>query len=108
MFPQDLSQFFLAHQEALWLTALLADLSFTILLYRLFGKAGLQVAIVLAILLANLQGPKLTVIFGFQTSLGVIFTPVFSSRPTFSAKISDNGPQKKRCAWGLWSALLLS
>jgi len=29
--------------------------------------------IVLAILLANLQGPKLTIIFGLQTSLGVIF-----------------------------------
>ena len=27
----------------------------------------------LAIVLANLQGPKLTVIFGLQTSLGVIF-----------------------------------
>jgi len=42
-------------------------------LYRLFGKAGLQVAIATAIILANLQGPKLTVIFGLETSLGVIF-----------------------------------
>ena len=42
-------------------------------MYRLFGKAGLQVAIAVAIILANLQGPKLTVIFGIQTSLGVIF-----------------------------------
>jgi uncharacterized integral membrane protein (TIGR00697 family) len=52
---------------------LLADLSCTILLYRLFGKTGLQVAIAFSILLANLQGPKLTIIFGLQTSLGVIF-----------------------------------
>ena len=43
------------------------------MLYRLFGKAGLQVAIATAIILANLQGPKLTVIFGMETSLGVIF-----------------------------------
>ncbi|MCH8117039.1 MAG: hypothetical protein IIA78_02855 [Proteobacteria bacterium] len=43
------------------------------ILYRLFGKAGLQVAIATAIILANLQGPKLTVIFGLQTSVGVIF-----------------------------------
>ena len=42
-------------------------------MYRFFGKAGLQVAIAVAIILANLQGPKLTVIFGLQTSLGVIF-----------------------------------
>ncbi len=39
----------------------------------MFGKSGLQVAIAVAILLANLQGPKLTIIFGIQTSLGVIF-----------------------------------
>jgi uncharacterized integral membrane protein (TIGR00697 family) len=73
MFPQAIVDFFAVNQELLWLTTLCVDLTFTVLLYRLFGKAGLQVAIALAILLANLQGPKLTVIFGFQTSLGVIF-----------------------------------
>lgn len=73
MFPQGLVQFFGANQELLWLTTLFADLACTVLLYRFFGKAGLQVAIATAIILANLQGPKLTVIFGVQTSLGVIF-----------------------------------
>jgi uncharacterized integral membrane protein (TIGR00697 family) len=73
MFPQAVVDFFAVNQELLWLTTLCVDLTFTVILYRLFGKAGLQVAIALAILLANLQGPKLTVIFGFQTSLGVIF-----------------------------------
>lgn len=68
-----LGNLFVDNQELLWLTTLCADLGFTVLLYRLFGKAGLQVAIATAILLANLQGPKLTVIFGFQTSMGVIF-----------------------------------
>ena len=57
----------------LWLTTLILDLGGTLVLYRLFGKAGLQVAIATAIILANLQGPKLTVIFGMETSLGVIF-----------------------------------
>jgi len=73
VFPAILEEFFLANQEVLWLTTLVADLGFTVILYRFFGKAGLQVAIATAILLANLQGPKLTVIFGFQTSMGVIF-----------------------------------
>ena len=73
MFPEAIEAFFRGNQELLWLATLLADLGFTVLLYRLFGKAGLQVAIATAILLANLQGPKLTVIFGFQTSMGVIF-----------------------------------
>ena len=73
MFPQFIADFYASHQELLWLTTLLVDLTCTLILYRLFGKAGLQIAIALAILLANLQGPKLTVIFGLQTSLGVIF-----------------------------------
>ncbi len=73
MFPQSLVDFYAVNQELLWLTTLVLDLGCTVILYRLFGKAGLQVAIAVAILLANLQGPKLTVIFGVQTSLGVIF-----------------------------------
>ena len=73
MFPQAVADFFAVNQELLWFTTLFIDLGCTVVLYRLFGKAGLQVAIALAIVLANLQGPKLTVIFGLQTSLGVIF-----------------------------------
>ena len=73
MFPPSIVEYFSGNQELLWLCTLFLDLGCTVLLYRLFGKAGLQVAIATAILLANLQGPKLTVIFGFQTSLGVIF-----------------------------------
>jgi uncharacterized integral membrane protein (TIGR00697 family) len=73
MFSQSVVEYFAGNQELLWVCTLLLDLGGTVLLYRLFGKAGLQVAIATAIILANLQGPKLTEIFGFQTSLGVIF-----------------------------------
>ena len=73
MIPDTVTTFFAGNQEALWLTTLVIDLAGTVLLYRFFGKAGLQVAIATAIILANLQGPKLTIIFGMQTSLGVIF-----------------------------------
>lgn len=73
MFPDGVVLFFAANQELLWLSTLVLDLGGTVLLYRLFGKAGLQVAIATAIILANLQGPKLTVIFGLETTLGVIF-----------------------------------
>jgi hypothetical protein len=71
--PEFLVSFFSANQELLWLTTLILDLGGTLVLYRLFGKAGLQVAIATAIILANLQATKLTVIFGMETSLGVIF-----------------------------------
>lgn len=73
MFPQLVVEYFSGNQELLWICTLFLDLGCTVLLYRFFGKAGLQVAIATAIILANLQGPKLTEIFGFQTSLGVIF-----------------------------------
>jgi len=71
--PDVIQAFYQGHQDLLWLTTLVIDLSLTILMYRLFGREGLLGCIVLAILLANLQGPKLTIIFGLQTSLGVIF-----------------------------------
>jgi len=73
MLPDALEAFFRHNQEILWLTTLCIDLGFTVLMFRLFGREGLLACIVLAILLANLQGPKLTTIFGFETSLGVIF-----------------------------------
>jgi uncharacterized integral membrane protein (TIGR00697 family) len=41
-------------------------------MYRLFGKMGLYAIVILNIMLSNLQGPKLTIIFGLETSLGLI------------------------------------
>jgi uncharacterized PurR-regulated membrane protein YhhQ (DUF165 family) len=73
MIPSSLAQYFAMNQEALWFTTLVLDLTGTVVLYRLFGRVGLQVAIATAIILANLQGPKLTSIFGFETTIGVIF-----------------------------------
>ena len=73
MFPESVQVCFESNQNLLWLCTLFLDLGLTVLMYRLFGKEGLLACIALAILLANLQGPKLTIILGFQTSLGVIF-----------------------------------
>lgn len=56
----------------LWLFTLGIDLGSAILLFRLFGKQGLYASVVLSLLLANLQGPKLTEVMGMQTSVGVI------------------------------------
>ena len=50
MFPDSVVQFFANNQELLWLTTLLLDLAATVMLYRLFGKTGLQVAIATAII----------------------------------------------------------
>ena len=95
MIFEYISNFLINNQEILWLITLLADLSFTILLYRLFGKAGLQVAIAFSILLANLQGPKLTIIFGSQTSLGVIFyASIFFATDVLSENYGKKEAQK--------------
>lgn len=64
--------FFAAQQEVLWLLVVMMDLGLTVLLYRLFGKQGLYAAVVLDIMLCNVVGPKITTIFGFDTSMGAI------------------------------------
>ncbi len=46
----------LANQELLWLLTVVYDLGLAILLYRFFGKYGLYTAVVLGIVLGNLQG----------------------------------------------------
>jgi len=56
----------------LWLITVAIDLGSALLMYRLFGKMGLYASVAVSILLANLQGPKLIVIMGMQTSMGVI------------------------------------
>lgn len=95
MFPQSVVQFFAANQEILWFTTLLLDLAATVTLYRLFGKTGLQVAIATAIILANLQGPKLTVIFGIETTLGVIFySSIFFATDVLSENYGRKEAQK--------------
>ena len=67
-----ITELFARNQELLWFATIAADLGFAILLFRLFGRQGLYASIVISLLLANLQGPKLTEIFGLQTSMGVI------------------------------------
>lgn len=77
MLPEFLTQFFAQHQTLLWLFTIAADLGFALILFKLFGRQGLYAVVVLGILLANLQGPKLTLIWlpllgEIQTSMGVI------------------------------------
>jgi len=66
----------LANQELLWLMTVVYDLGLAILLYRFFGKYGLYTAVVLGIVLGNLQGGKVSelTLFGysFTASMGAI------------------------------------
>jgi len=87
MFPESVSAFFSGHQDLLWLATIAIDLGITLILYRLFGKMGLYSVIILNIMLSNLQGPKLTVIFGLSTSLGlIIYSGIYFATDLLSEK----------------------
>jgi len=102
--PDSIIGFFAANQEVLWFTTLVLDLGGTLILYRLFGKAGLQVAIATAIILANLQGPKLTIIFGLETTLGVIFySSIF-----FATDVLSENYGKKEANKAVWMGFSVS
>jgi len=71
-----LIQELLTNQELLWVLTVVYDLGLAILLYRFFGKHGLYTAVVLGIVLGNLQGGKVSELefFGhtFIVSMGAI------------------------------------
>ncbi len=95
MFPESFQIYFSEHQNLLYLGTLVLDLGLTVLMFRFFGKEGLLACIVLSILLANLQGPKLTVIFSMQTSLGVIFySSIFFATDLMSEKFGKKEADK--------------
>ena len=66
----------LANQELLWLLTVLYDLGMALLLFRFFGKYGLYTAVILGIMLANLQGGKVSELeffgYNFTASMGAI------------------------------------
>ena len=69
-------EFFINNPEALWVITVFYDLLLASLLFYFFGKEGLYLAIVLGIVLSNLQGGKVSdvVIFDrtFTVSMGAI------------------------------------
>ena len=62
--------------EFLWIFTVFYDLTITVILFKLFGLRGLYIAVTLGIMLANLQGGKVSDlnIMGqtFTVSMGAI------------------------------------
>jgi uncharacterized integral membrane protein (TIGR00697 family) len=91
----EISTYFQANQELLWFLTILVDLGFAVILYRVFGRYGLYGCIVFSLLLANIQGPKLTMIFGLQTSMGVIlYSSIFFATDLLSEKYGKEEAQR--------------
>ena len=90
-----LEQFFQEHQAWLWCFTVMLDLGFAVLMFRLFGRYGLYGVIVFSLLLANIQGPKLTMILGLQTSMGVIlYSSIFFATDLLSEKYGRREAQR--------------
>jgi len=91
----DIISYFQTNQDLLWLLTIVVDLGFAVLLYRIFGRYGLYGCIVFSLLLANIQGPKLTMIFGLQTSMGVIlYSSIFFATDLLSEKYGKAEAQR--------------
>jgi queuosine precursor transporter len=91
----EIASFFNTNQELLWLLTIVLDLGFAVILYRLFGRYGLYGCIVFSLLLANIQGPKLTMVFGLQTSMGVIlYSSIFFATDLLSEKYGRQEAQR--------------
>ena len=90
-----MSEFFTQNQDLLWVLTVIADLGFAILCYRLFGRTGLYGVVIFSLLLANIMGPKLTVVFGLQTSMGVIlYSSIFFATDLLREKYGRKEAQK--------------
>ena len=68
--------FLAENPEYLWVFTVFYDLTITVILFKLFGLRGLYIAVTLGIMLANLQGGKVSdlIILGqtFTVSMGAI------------------------------------
>ncbi|MFT5134503.1 MAG: putative integral membrane protein (TIGR00697 family) [Gammaproteobacteria bacterium] len=83
------------NQELLWIITIFLDLGFAVAMYRFFGRYGLYGVIVFSILMANIQGPKLTMIFGLQTSMAVIlYSSIFFATDLLSEKYGREEAQR--------------
>ena len=83
------------HQFLLWILTVFIDLGFAVLCYRLFGRTGLYGVVIFSLLLANIMGPKLTVIGGLQTSMGVIlYSSIFFATDLLSEKYGRKEAQR--------------
>jgi len=86
---------FSQNQELLWLLTVVSDLGLAVLCYRLFGRTGLYGVVIFSLMLANIMGPKLTVIFGLQTSMGVIlYSSIFFATDLLSEKYGRSEAQR--------------
>ena len=80
-------EFFLENQELLWFMVVIYDLTLAIFLFKFFGKYGLYCAVVLGIILGNLQGGKVSELEVFGLSLTVSMGAILYSGIYFATDL---------------------
>lgn len=81
--------------ELLWILFILFDLSFALLVFKLFGKYGLYAIIVADIILCNIQVTKLVTLFGFTMTLGnILYGSIFFATDVLSEIYGKNDAKK--------------
>lgn len=109
MVPESIAEFFAAHQNFLWVLTVLVDLGMTLAIFRVYGKQGLYAIIVFNIMLANLQGPKLTVVFGLETSLGmIIYSGIYFATDILSERYGRHEANRAVMLGFLMSVLMVA
>ncbi|MCB9359151.1 queuosine precursor transporter [Candidatus Woesearchaeota archaeon] len=87
----------------LWLIFILIDLSIVLLAFKLFGKAGLYVTIVMSIILANIQVIKLVDLVGITVTLGnILYGSIF-----FATDLLNEFHGKKEAQKAVWMGFFI-
>ena len=105
-------EFLINNPEALWVITVFYDLLLASLLFYFFGKEGLYLAIVLGIVLSNLQGGKVSavVIFDrtFTVSMGAImYSGIYFATDLLSEKYGRREANRAVILCALANAKLL-
>ncbi len=91
----------------LWLVFALVTLSLSVVVVRLFGRTGLYMLVVAAVIVANIQVTKTVVLFGLTATLGnVLYGTVFLSTDVLSELYGRK--EARRCVWLGFVAMSLS
>jgi len=84
--------------EILWLIFIVVDLSISLLAFRLWGKAGLYIMIVVGTIVCNIQVIKVVQIFGLIATLGnIVYASIF-----FNTDILNEIYGKREARQAVW------
>ncbi len=93
--------------ELLWIIFMIADLSMVLVMYKIFGKAGLYAVVVMSSIICNIQVVKLVKLFGMTATLGnIIYASNFFATDILSEYYGKR--DAKRAVWLGFSMLIVA